>query len=100
MSGQTALSQPFLACSFLKEALVGPVTIGSTPYGASEKASAAAVSSTGKAGASMRLVSVECATPTASSMARAAVPTVARKILENTIVMPVNRLGAKTIRLG
>ena len=30
----------------------------------------------------------------------AAVPAVVRKILENAIVMPVNLLGAKTIRLG
>jgi hypothetical protein len=48
----------------------------------------------------MYRVAVECATPAASNTATAEVPTVARKILENAIVMPVNRLNAKTIRLG
>lgn len=98
MSGHTALSQSASACRFLKEADVGPVTIGSTPYGASGKATSAAVC--GKAGPSRWRVPVECATPAASRTANAEVAIVVRDILENAMVMSVNFSGAESIRLG
>jgi hypothetical protein len=48
----------------------------------------------------MCLVPVECATPAASSTARAAVLALARKILENAMVMSVNFSSGETIRIG